>query len=36
MTPLNSWESYQDANVKVLGTSPFEDSQEKIKMLYVN
>ena len=35
MTPLNSWESYQDASVKFLVTSPFEDSQEKIKMLYV-
>jgi serine phosphatase RsbU (regulator of sigma subunit)/HAMP domain-containing protein len=35
MTPLNSWESYDDANVKFLVTSPFEDSQEKIKMLYV-
>ena len=35
MTPLNSWESYQDANVIFLVTSPFEDSQEKIKMLYV-
>jgi serine phosphatase RsbU (regulator of sigma subunit) len=34
MTPLNSWESYQDASVKFLVTSPFEDSQEKIKMLY--
>jgi len=35
MTPLNSWESYDDANVKFLVTSPFEDSQEKIKILYV-
>jgi serine phosphatase RsbU (regulator of sigma subunit)/HAMP domain-containing protein len=35
MTPLNSWESYDDANIKFLVTSPFEDSQEKIKMLYV-
>ena len=34
MTPLNSWESYQDASIKFLVTSPFEDSQEKIKMLY--
>jgi serine phosphatase RsbU (regulator of sigma subunit)/F0F1-type ATP synthase assembly protein I len=35
MTPLNSWESYDDANIYFLVTSPFEDSQEKIKMLYV-
>ena len=35
MTPLNSWESYDDANVKFLVTSPFEDSQVKIKILYV-
>lgn len=35
MTPLNSWESYQDATIKFLVTSPFEDSQEKIKMLYI-
>jgi serine phosphatase RsbU (regulator of sigma subunit) len=35
MTPLNSWESYNDPNVKFLVTSPFEDSQEKIKMLYI-
>jgi serine phosphatase RsbU (regulator of sigma subunit)/HAMP domain-containing protein len=34
MSPLNSWESYQDANVVFLVTSPFEDSQDKIKMLY--
>jgi F0F1-type ATP synthase assembly protein I len=34
MTPLNSWESYQDANVLFLVKLPFEDSQEKIKMLY--
>ncbi|MES2567726.1 MAG: SpoIIE family protein phosphatase [Bacteroidota bacterium] len=34
MTPLNSWESYQDANVGFLVTMPFEDSQDKIKMLY--
>ncbi len=34
MTPLNSWESYQDANIGFLVTLPFEDSQEKIKMLY--
>jgi serine phosphatase RsbU (regulator of sigma subunit)/HAMP domain-containing protein len=34
MSPLNSWESYQDASVKFLVTGPFEDSQEKIKMLY--
>lgn len=35
MSPLNSWESYQDANVVFLVTSPFEDSQDKIKMLYL-
>jgi len=35
MTPLNSWESYQDPNVGFLVTLPFEDSQEKIKMLYI-
>jgi serine phosphatase RsbU (regulator of sigma subunit) len=35
MTPLNSWESYNDADIYFLVTSPFEDSQEKIKMLYV-
>jgi serine phosphatase RsbU (regulator of sigma subunit)/HAMP domain-containing protein len=34
MSPLSSWESYQDASVKFLVTGPFEDSQEKIKMLY--
>ena len=34
MTPLNSWESYQDANIKFEVALPFEDSQEKIKMLY--
>ncbi len=34
MSPLNSWESYQDANVVFLVTSPFEDSQDKIKSLY--
>ncbi len=34
MTPLNSWESYKDPNVSFLVTLPFEDSQEKIKMLY--
>ncbi len=34
MSPLNSWESYQDANVGFLVTLPFEDSQEKIKILY--
>ena len=34
MSPLNSWESYQDANIKFLVQLPFEDSQEKIKMLY--
>ncbi|MES2761581.1 MAG: SpoIIE family protein phosphatase [Bacteroidota bacterium] len=34
MTPLNSWESYQDATIKFVVTSPFEDSQDKIKMLY--
>ena len=28
MTPLNSWESYDDANIYFLVTSPFEDSQE--------
>jgi serine phosphatase RsbU (regulator of sigma subunit) len=34
MTPLNSWESYQDATIKFTVNQPFEDSQEKIKMLY--
>ncbi|MBI3520493.1 MAG: SpoIIE family protein phosphatase [Bacteroidetes bacterium] len=34
MTPLNSWESYQDATIKFMVNQPFEDSQEKIKMLY--
>jgi serine phosphatase RsbU (regulator of sigma subunit)/HAMP domain-containing protein len=34
MTPLNSWESYQDATVKFLVTSPFEDSEDKSQMLY--
>jgi len=34
MTPLNSWDSYQDANIKFEVALPFEDSQEKIKMLY--
>jgi serine phosphatase RsbU (regulator of sigma subunit) len=34
MSQLNSWESYQDANVGFLVTLPFEDSQEKIKVLY--
>ncbi len=34
MSPLNSWESYQDANVVFLVTSPFEDSQDEIKSLY--
>ncbi|MBL7937455.1 MAG: hypothetical protein JNM51_16735, partial [Bacteroidia bacterium] len=35
MTPLNSWESYQDANIKFEVALPFEDSEEKIKMLYI-
>ena len=35
MSPLNSWESYQDANVVFLVTSAFEESQDKIKMLYL-
>ena len=34
MNPLNSWESYQDANVVFLVTSPFEDSQDEINSLY--
>jgi serine phosphatase RsbU (regulator of sigma subunit)/HAMP domain-containing protein len=34
MSPLNSWESYQDANVVFLVTTPFEESQDKIKILY--
>ncbi|MES2513939.1 MAG: HAMP domain-containing protein [Bacteroidota bacterium] len=34
MTPLNSWESYQDATIKFVVTSPFEDSQDKSQMLY--
>jgi serine phosphatase RsbU (regulator of sigma subunit) len=34
MTPLNSWESYQDATIKFTVNQSFEDSQEKIKMLY--
>lgn len=34
MTPLNSWESYQDATIKFTVNQPFEDSQEKIRMLY--
>ncbi len=34
MSPLNSWESYQDPTIKFTVTGPFEDSQEKIKMLY--
>lgn len=34
MTPLNSWESYQDPSIKLVATIPFEDSQEKIRILY--
>jgi serine phosphatase RsbU (regulator of sigma subunit) len=34
MSPLNSWESYQDANVVFLVTTTFEESQDKIKILY--
>ena len=34
MTPLNSWDSYQDPNIKFEVTLDFEDSQEKIKLLY--
>jgi len=34
MNPLNSWESYQDANVVFLVTTTFEESQDKIKILY--
>lgn len=35
MTPLNSWGSYMDPTIKFFVTPPFEDSQDKIKMLYM-
>ncbi len=34
MSALNSWESYDDVSVKFLVTTPFEESQDKIKILY--